>query len=191
MTPNELIERHIGIAGKVASKRTAGRRHLYDEVHSVCLEALTLWANEFDAAKSHGGYEGFGPSAVQRCNWAATNYFRREGRREMASIDATAEGDDRPLSAHLPDPAQHRAEDVASAREIIEAKPRRTVRCADLAVPSRGDMRAWVDDLRASCFDAVTPGDMKAIMEKVVERAKLGDLAATKLLLDYLCGGKG
>ena len=45
-----------------------------------------------------------------------------------------------------------------------------------------------VAELRATLFDTVTVDDFRAIVGKVVERAKSGDLAAIKELLDRLLG---
>lgn len=45
-----------------------------------------------------------------------------------------------------------------------------------------------VGKLRSVLLETVTPNDMKAVVVKLVERAKGGDLAAMKLLLDRTCG---
>ena len=45
-----------------------------------------------------------------------------------------------------------------------------------------------VGRFRSVLLESVTEADMKAIVGKLVERAKGGDLAAMKLLLDRTCG---
>lgn len=51
-----------------------------------------------------------------------------------------------------------------------------------------GGVPAWMAEMRAAMFDAVTPADIRAIMQKQVEKAKSGDPAATKLVLEYITG---
>lgn len=48
----------------------------------------------------------------------------------------------------------------------------------------------WASRLRAATFNAVNESDMTEVMQAVVKRAKAGDLAAAKLLLDYMAGGR-
>ena len=45
-----------------------------------------------------------------------------------------------------------------------------------------------VGKLRSVLLETVTPDDMKAVVVKLIELAKGGDLAAMKLLLDRTCG---
>ncbi len=45
-----------------------------------------------------------------------------------------------------------------------------------------------VGKLRSVLLETVTPDDLKAVVVKLVELAKGGDLAAMKLLLDRTCG---
>lgn len=45
-----------------------------------------------------------------------------------------------------------------------------------------------VAELRAALLDAVTPDDLTAIIRRLVEAAKAGDVAAAKLVLDRLFG---
>lgn len=52
-------------------------------------------------------------------------------------------------------------------------------------------VKDWMIGLRQALFDAVTEGDVKEIAQGLVERAKKGDMAATKLVLTYLVGGGG
>ena len=54
--------------------------------------------------------------------------------------------------------------------------------------PSNG-VHDWMLGLRAALFDAVTEGDVTEIAKGLVAKAKAGDMAATKLLLTYMCGG--
>lgn len=45
---------------------------------------------------------------------------------------------------------------------------------------------AWMEKMRDALFDGVTEADMTAIMKKQVEKAKSGDAAATKLIMDLV-----
>ena len=45
-----------------------------------------------------------------------------------------------------------------------------------------------VGKLRAALVNAVSPGDMKAIVASLVAAAKSGDVAAAKLLFERVCG---
>lgn len=42
--------------------------------------------------------------------------------------------------------------------------------------------------LRTALLDAVTPGDMRKVIKRLVTKAKAGDMQAAKLLLDRLYG---
>ncbi len=53
-----------------------------------------------------------------------------------------------------------------------------------------GGVAKWQNDLRASVFDGVTAGDIKAIVTKLIANAKAGDPVAVKLVFDYVLGGK-
>lgn len=46
----------------------------------------------------------------------------------------------------------------------------------------------WAEKLRAAAFDAVGETDIKEILAKQVEKAKAGDAAAAKFVLQYLTG---
>jgi hypothetical protein len=54
------------------------------------------------------------------------------------------------------------------------------------AFPSLGESAACAQKLKAAIFEGVKESDMKAIMEGLVKKAKHGDLAATKTLLDFV-----
>lgn len=45
-----------------------------------------------------------------------------------------------------------------------------------------------VGKLRSALLNAVTEDDLKIVVGKLIERAREGDIAATKLLLDRTCG---
>jgi hypothetical protein len=42
--------------------------------------------------------------------------------------------------------------------------------------------------IRAAVFDGVTEADAKAVVQKIVEKAKAGDEKAQRMFLDYLAG---
>lgn len=55
--------------------------------------------------------------------------------------------------------------------------------------PAVSGVGAWAEQLRQAAFDAVRPEDVTAIMATFVQKAKAGDPAAAKLVLNYLTGG--
>ena len=48
----------------------------------------------------------------------------------------------------------------------------------------------WMNGLRAAMFDAIGEQDIKDIVKGIVERTKKGDPAATKMVFEYVLGGK-
>lgn len=57
---------------------------------------------------------------------------------------------------------------------------------------ARGNSRhRRVAQLRAAMLDAVTPEDVRAVLVALVAKAKRGDVAATRVLLDRLFGKVG
>jgi len=54
------------------------------------------------------------------------------------------------------------------------------------AFPSLGESAACAQKLKAAIFEGIKECDMKQIMETLVQKAKQGDLAATKTLLDFV-----
>jgi hypothetical protein len=61
-----------------------------------------------------------------------------------------------------------------------------TLSQARRALPSLGESAACAQKLKAAIFEGIRESDMKEIMERLVKKAKQGDLAATKTLLDFL-----
>ncbi len=56
--------------------------------------------------------------------------------------------------------------------------------------PVNTGVAKWQEDLRASAFDGITAGDVKAIVARLVKDAKDGNPTAVKLVFDYILGGK-
>lgn len=54
------------------------------------------------------------------------------------------------------------------------------------SLPSFEESAQCASKLKAAVFDGVTATDMKTIMQGLVDKAKSGDLAATKVLLDFV-----
>jgi hypothetical protein len=50
------------------------------------------------------------------------------------------------------------------------------------------DVRDWMATLRQALFDSVTEADVADIAKGLVDRAKNGDLQATRLLFSYVIG---
>jgi hypothetical protein len=89
--------------------------------------------------------------------------------------------------------SQKREPDPAAAAEAVEQVQRRrqVFRLQEHGTSQAQDgALEWMRTLREACFDAVSATDMKDVMKAVVQKAKKGNLSATKVLLDYLCGGK-
>jgi hypothetical protein len=61
----------------------------------------------------------------------------------------------------------------------------------DKKPPNPSSTGDWMARLRAALFEAVSEDDVREIAEKLVERAKEGDLQATRLLFGYILGGSG
>lgn len=57
---------------------------------------------------------------------------------------------------------------------------------ARAAFPSLGESAACAQKLKAAIFDGIREADMTAVMENLVSKAKDGNLAATKVLLDFV-----
>lgn len=47
----------------------------------------------------------------------------------------------------------------------------------------------WIQDMRAAVSAALKPEDVKVMIQRQVDKAKEGDVAATKFVLDYVLGG--
>lgn len=78
--------------------------------------------------------------------------------------------------------------DIAAAREQFSApRPRR-----DLApdLPTPGEVANRVTELRAAMFGAIDPAAVADVMTAMLDKAKGGNLAATKMLIDLLAPGK-
>lgn len=54
--------------------------------------------------------------------------------------------------------------------------------------PSRQAFTAWQDQMRTAFFEAVTPDDLREIVEALLVKAKAGDLGAVRILLSYGIG---
>jgi hypothetical protein len=60
---------------------------------------------------------------------------------------------------------------------------------ARILTPAPTGVGAWAEKLRAAAFNAVKEADVTEIMAGLVKKAKEGDQAAAKLVLNYLTGG--
>lgn len=196
---NALVLEHIGIAEALARSLSGGPNgrdpERYEELHAQALLGLTKAAHAFD------GRGDFAPFAVQRVRWFLASCYEAEQKHAGGvSLDAALNPGAVASEGHAPTSlhgslADRRcgepAEELAAREALAPRKGRRSVVSevrVRTPVPQTG---AWVAELRKACFDAVSPADMADVMKAVVKRAKKGNVAATKLLLDYLCGGKG
>ncbi len=66
--------------------------------------------------------------------------------------------------------------------------PRSTGNGQDKALAPFG-VPPWIDKMRRAAMDAITDADIKAIVQKQVEKAKEGDPNALKFVFDQVLGG--
>lgn len=187
----QLVEANLRVAEVAASKASAGKVDLYEELLGVCQAVLVEAALQFDPEVSHNGLEGFAAYAGQRCKWQIAQWFREQTPPSVTSLDAPLRSGDCRRGDLLPDRRVLPPDAVVSQVEVAEAASVRPVRLAEVrqreVVPEAGQ---WAAKLRLACYNAVTEDDMTGVMAAVVKKAKKGDLAAAKLLLDYLAGGR-
>ena len=185
----QLAADHTWVAEAQARTHSgrARRIDLFDELYSAALEALCIAAAEYDAERGVP-FAGF---AGQRCNWAC---LKRLGQNDdTPSLDGEDELGSRLIQTRETDPAKlaEASEQLAGPVGNTQGK-RRAFRLIESEVQTPyAEVGQWMATLRAACFNAVKPSDMTEIMETVVRKAKKGNLTATKLLLDYLAGGRG
>jgi hypothetical protein len=64
-----------------------------------------------------------------------------------------------------------------------------TLREAESRTPAPAGVGAWAEQLREAAYDAVKDQDVKDLIETYMAKAKAGDLAAAKFVLNFLTGG--
>lgn len=86
----------------------------------------------------------------------------------------------------------HNGNGTNGAGELLPAKrgyhAPRLSEMADLTPPPTG-VGAWAEKLREAAYDAVKEGDVKELIQGMMEKAKGGDLKAAKFVMDFLTGG--
>lgn len=194
MSPNQLAELNTHVVQR-AARNVVGRRdpELIEEFVAIGNAALVEAAQAYNPA----GGEEVGKYLYRRVRRAMDNELRRMAyhARRTGRLDA-------PLSRDEPDgptvvtaTADHRFSDpsaeVAAADSLLPAKRGyNSMRLAETEVIAPIGVGDWAARLRAATFNAVNESDMTEVMQAVVKRAKAGDLAAAKLLLDYMAGGR-
>lgn len=163
----------------------------YNEYLSVTYEGLLVAAHAFDLAKSREGLQAFGPYAVQRVRWHLIRHLKREKNQIVSKADSLDYSDkDDASDTYGNNIVDKRQDDPSEVAELLDVGNSGRVKMSQIVVRADKQTGQWVAALKAACFNAVSPHDMTDIMKVIVKKAKKGNIQATKLLLDYLCGGK-
>lgn len=194
MSPEEaksLTENHLSISRAVAREFAKNDEGKYNDYLSVAYEGLLVAARSFDLSKCRNGVDDFGPYAVQRVRWYLINHLKKENSQLLcnaSSLDYSDSDDsDGTFGQSIVDKRQDNPSEVV---EMLDLAGSGRIKMSQMVVKADKQTGQWVAALKAACFNAVTTHDMTDIMKVVVKKAKKGDIQATKLLLDYLCGGK-
>jgi hypothetical protein len=191
---SQIIESNVHIVER-AARNVAGRRdpELIEELVAIGNLALTEASQQFDPSTG----EELQKFLYRRVRRAMDNELRRfayHGRR-VQRLDSPLSRDDPDGATVVTATADRRASDpateVAAAESMLPAKRGyNSLRLDQVEVLAPIGVGDWAAKLRAATFNAVNETDMTEVMQAVVKRAKLGDLAAAKLLLDYMAGGR-
>jgi DNA-directed RNA polymerase specialized sigma24 family protein len=151
--------------------------------------ALARAAREFDPDL---GFP-FEHYAARCMRTAMLEEIRKQARRNkkqqpLESEDEDGRGTILIADASAPDPAQE-----AEARELlVPTRKRSTVVLTQVraATPAAAQVGQMVERLRLAMFGGISEQDVSDVMHALVERAKEGNVAAARLLLDHIAGGR-